>query len=373
MGNSCIDKNIDTSLNGICAYFTMFPLAFPYSVLLRRASKEDCVMDPFCGRGTTNFASRILGLPSIGIDSSPVAAAVTEAKLVNATPQQILDSAQEIMEEISAPRELPTGEFWGWAFHKDVLPVLCRLREGLIRSRQSDSRKALLGILMGALHGPLTKGSPSYFSNQCPRTYAPKPAYSVRYWKARGLLPPRVNVLEVIGTRANRYYKSSLPRPNAIVVRGDSRDENTYSVLGLKQAVRWIITSPPYYGMRTYTQDQWLRSWFLGGEQTVQYSMPGEIRHGSPETFVHDLNQVWRNMGKIAGDGARLVVRFGGINHRKAKPREIIKESLKDSGWKIETAVWAGSASTGRRQALHFSPCVGDAQDEIDTWAEWQG
>lgn len=351
----------------------MFPLAFPYSVLLRRAARDDCVMDPFCGRGTTNFASRILGLPSIGVDSSPVAAAVTEAKLVNATPQRILDSAQEIMDEVSAPSELPVGEFWDWAFHKDVLSALCRLREGLIRNCQSDSRKALIGVLMGALHGPLTKGLPSYFSNQCPRTYAPKPAYSVRYWKARGLLPPRVNVLDVIGTRANRYYKSSLPSPKAIVVHGDSRDENTYSLVGPKQAVRWIITSPPYYGMRTYTQDQWLRSWFLGDEATVRYSMPGQIRHGSPEAFVQDLNLVWRNMGKIAADGARLVVRFGGINHRKAQPREIMRDSLEDSGWKIETVVLAGSASKGRRQALHFSPRVGNAQEETDIWAKWQG
>ena len=48
----------------------MFPLKFPFKHL-SRASKEDWVLDPFCGRGTTNFAARLLGLNSVGIDSSP--------------------------------------------------------------------------------------------------------------------------------------------------------------------------------------------------------------------------------------------------------------------------------------------------------------
>ena len=42
-----------------------------------------------------------------------------------------------------------------------------------------------------------------------------------------------------------------------------------------------IVTSPPYYGLRTYVSDQWLRNWFLGGADRVDYSlglayMPGD-------------------------------------------------------------------------------------------------
>ena len=70
------------ALNAICPYFTMFPLDFPHSVLASRARSGECVLDPFCGRGTTNFAARLLGLPTIGIDTDLVAMAATEAKLV---------------------------------------------------------------------------------------------------------------------------------------------------------------------------------------------------------------------------------------------------------------------------------------------------
>ncbi|WP_338066098.1 DNA methyltransferase, partial [Hydrogenibacillus schlegelii] len=40
----------------------MFPLDFPLSHL-KEARREDWVLDPFCGRGTTLYAARLLGLP----------------------------------------------------------------------------------------------------------------------------------------------------------------------------------------------------------------------------------------------------------------------------------------------------------------------
>src|SRR5687768_692706 len=70
-----------TALNAICPYYTMFPLAFPLGVLKRRSQPKQWVLDPFCGRGTTTFAARLLGLSSVGLDSNPLAAALAAAKL----------------------------------------------------------------------------------------------------------------------------------------------------------------------------------------------------------------------------------------------------------------------------------------------------
>ena len=69
------------ALNAVCPYYTMFPLAFPFGVLSRRSQPRQWVLDPFCGRGTTTFAARLLGLPSVGLDSNPLAAALAAAKL----------------------------------------------------------------------------------------------------------------------------------------------------------------------------------------------------------------------------------------------------------------------------------------------------
>lgn len=181
-------------LNAICPYFTMFPLEFPLGVL-RNATPGQLVVDPFCGRGMTNYAARTLGLLSIGVDSSPVAVALSQAKLANASPHRIVAAARRILRDVPEPSEVPEGEFWRWAFHPDVLRVLCRLREGLLANCRSDTRKALRAILLGALHGPRPKSRPSYFSNQSQRTYAPKPRYAVKFWKRHNLLPEPVDAL----------------------------------------------------------------------------------------------------------------------------------------------------------------------------------
>src|SRR5690349_17246416 len=138
------------ALNAICPYFTMFPLDFPLSVLGRRAHRSDHVLDPFCGRGTTNFAARLLGLNSLGIDSSPVATAITAAKLVNTTPIDILAELNCMLAGRRAAAR-PAGEFWSWAFHDEALEVLCRIRAMLLDDCSTPERIALRGIILGAL------------------------------------------------------------------------------------------------------------------------------------------------------------------------------------------------------------------------------
>jgi hypothetical protein len=362
-------ERIQTDLNGICPYFTMFPLDFPYRILKRFAKDGDGVADPFCGRGTTLFASRLLGLPCFGIDSHPVAVAISEAKLANASPNRIMQTAKHILNDITEASDIPRGNFWDWAFNSEVLRIICRLREGLLNNCDSHSRKALRGIILGALHGPIHKTKKSYFSNQSPRTYAPKPDYAVRFWKSHGLKPPKINVLKIIEERAERYFKIEKSQSNALVRTGDSRDPHTFENLDLTKKVKWVITSPPYYGMTTYMPDQWLRLWFLGGTPKVKYSFDNQIKHLSQEIFIDQLRQVWTNLNVICDENARLIIRFGAINNRKVNPIEIIKESLKSTQWNCITRKAAGSASKGKRQSLHFSSSTAKALEEYDIWA----
>jgi len=356
-------------LNAICPYFTMFPLGFPLSILERHASISDWVLDPFCGRGTVPFASRVLGLSSVSVDSNPVAIAITEAKLVNSSPSRIALAAFRILREIKEPSDLPVGEFWNWAFHHDVLKVICRLREGLIINCESDSRKALRAIVLGALHGPRGKSFQSYLSNQSPRTFSPKPRYALKFWKKHKLTPANVDVMSIITLRAGRYYAERTTSPDSLIVKGDSRDSTLYSRFGIDPKIKWVITSPPYFGLRTYLPDQWLRLWFVGGKACVDYSTKGQISHLTPQGFASDLRRVWQNISVACTSDARLIVRIGGINSRRVDPLVVIKESLYGSGWKIQTIKSAGSAADGRRQAAHLNFTNGKPLGEYDVWA----
>lgn len=360
-------KAREHSLNAICPYFTMFPLSFPASVLTHRAKPEDWVLDPFCGRGTTNFAARLLGLPTAGIDSSPVGAAIAEAKLVDTTPDGVVRAAKRILAGLPTPSNVPQGEFWDWAFAPDVLRTLCQLREGLIENSHTPARTALRAVLLGALHGPLSKNVPSYFSNQCTRTYAPKPRYATAFWKTRGLQPQTVDVMGIVERRARRYFAHSLPEPRGVIRCGDSRNRSSFA--GFGHRFRWVVTSPPYYGLRTYVPDQWLRGWFLGGPAVVDYSQAGQLNHSGRGNFVSELATVWERVREVCVSDATMVVRFGTINDRVVDPLVVLSASLEVSGWRIADVAPAGSARDGRRQADHFMHNSVPAAAEYDVWA----
>jgi hypothetical protein len=360
-------QKTQAALNGICPYFTMFPLDFPLNILNRRAQEGDYVLDPFCGRGTTNFAARLISLNSLGVDSSPVAAAITASKLVTTTVDDIVAEARQILAEGEA-RQIPVGEFWQWAYHPAVLDALCRLREAFLVDCSTPPRIALRGILLGALHGPKQKAIPSYLSNQCPRTYAPKPVYATRYWQDRRLAPVPVDVLATIERRAKRYY-GGLPDTTATVRLADSRAAGALQPPTPEDRFDWVITSPPYYGMRTYIPDQWLRNWFMGGPDAVDYTNRDQIVHSNPEAFAADLRQVWRNAAAVCARDATMIIRFGGITDRRVNPLDLVKSSLGESGWRITTIREAGCATRGKRQADAFLRTRTKPIVEFDVWA----
>ena len=354
------------ALNAVCPYYTMYPLDYPLGILQRHGKKGEWVLDPFCGRGTTNFAARLLGMPSSGIDSSRIAVALAQSKLPKVKIKQVLSSAGQILARTAEPRDVPDETFWRWAYDRDTLPDVCRLRKALLTRCDTDVRIVLRAIILGALHGPLTKGDPSYFSNQSPRTFAPKPAYAVKFWRSRTLRPPKTDVMSVIARRAKWYLTSQPERGRGRIVHGDSRDPDTFD---RERRFSWVITSPPYYGMRTYIPDQWLRNWFLGGPSAVDYQQPPEeMSHMSPDTFVEQLRSVWRNAARACRAGARLVTRFGGINDRKQDPLDLLKWSLRESGWRTQTIREAGTANDGKRQARQFGR-VTNPRVEYDLYA----
>jgi hypothetical protein len=347
----------------------MFPLVFPRKILGVYARKGQRVLDPFCGRGTTNFAARLAGLDTVGVDSNPVAAAITSAKLATTTPDAVVHAARRILDE-GARVKAPSGEFWSLAYRPEVLRSLCRLREALLADCSSQARRVLRAIVLGALHGPRAKGSATYFSNQCTRTYAPKPGYAARFWKRGKLLPPRVDVVEVVRRRAERYLGERLPVIDGIALLDDSRTPGRLQALSGERTFDWIITSPPYYGMRTYVQDQWLRYWFMGGPDHVDYAVSEQLNHMSPEIFASQLKQVWDNAALVSSKYARLVVRFGGIRDRKADPRDLIRESFRQSAWRLQHVHAAGTAASGKRQADAFLKTKTKPMTEYDCWAQ---
>ena len=343
------------NLNAICPYFAMYPLDYPMGVIEKYGAKS--ILDPFCGRGTTNMAARLKNIHSVGIDSSDVAYAISSAKMVDTTPELIVKAFDEIVSD-DISDDTPSGEFWEMMYDPGVLGTLCTVRKALLEECDTPEQIALRGIMLGALHGPLkVDGSSSYFSNQFPRTYASKPAYSVRYWKKNGYLhPPKVDVREIVKIRAARYYSDKLDPADGFIIKGDSTKGSTFREIELlNDGKRYdaVITSPPYHGMNTYIPDQWLRNWFVGGPSDVEYSKRGQTS-GSMSVFIDELKNVWRNCEGLCENNAKMYVRFGEIANKDEDPGEIIHRTFEDTGWYVLDIKGAGVPKKGHRASESF-------------------
>ena len=288
------------SLNSICPYLTIFPLEFPIHHL--KNIKNGWVFDPFCGRGTTLFAARMLGLSAIGMDVNPVAVAISRAKLANSTPKRIVSLAEKLL--ISKPDSAPEGKFWRLAFHPETLDHILRLKQGLAHLK-GETATALRAIILGALHGRVPK---------------------VRFWLKRHLSPKKAPVLDIIKERAIRYFGSSLPKGRGKVFTKDAQTPVKFPI-----KFDAIICSPPYFGMNSYLADQWLRNWFLGGADKPIHIDPKQISMGTQEKFIKNLSKVWNNVAHCAKPSAPLIIRFGSLPAKKSDPEAMIVTSMKET------------------------------------------
>jgi DNA modification methylase len=356
-------------LNGLAPYYTMFPLSFPFAALANSEAGE-WVLDPFCGRGTTILAARLRGLSSVGIDSNPVAGAIASSKLAQVRPSEIIRLAKSIL---STPKpgpvlNTPHGEFWDLCYASSTLRDICRIRNHLLSSCNTRVEVALRGVMLGILHGPVMKVTPTYLSNQMPRTYSTKPAPAVRFWRKKNMLPTEVDVLAAVSRRARFSFKEVPASTPGKVITGDSR---TFDFNRIGAKFSWVITSPPYYGMRTYFPDHWLRNWFVGGPSDIDYRADDQLSHQSEDVFVGDLATVWSKSAEVCLPGAKLICRFGALPSCKKDPRTLLKRSLAeaDCGWRIMTIRDAGTSQQGRRQCDQFGGGKSDPIEEIDVYA----
>ncbi len=356
-------------LNDLCPYYTMFPLSFPFGALAN-AKADEWMLDPFCGRGTTILAARLRGLPSVGVDSNPVAGAIAAAKLAQVRACEILALARDILADVrpGPVPATPQGEFWGLAYAPSTLRDICCIRNYLLAKCDTRVEVALRCVMLGILHGPQSRKTPGYLSNQMPRTYSTKPVPAVRYWRKHRMKPSAIDVLDTISHRARFSFEAVPPSTLGKVITGDSRTCR-FAELGAKFS--WVITSPPYYGMRTYFPDHWLRNWFVGGPSDVDYRADHQLSHHSEAEFVADLAGVWKKLAEACVAEAKLVCRFGALPSCRKDPRDLFRRSLAEAacGWRIKTIRDAGTSQHGRRQCEQFGTGKNKPIEEIDVYA----
>ena len=300
--------------HAICPYFAMFPESFAERWINELSRRGDVVLDPFSGRGTTAFQSLLLGRKAIACDVNDVAYCVTKAKVHAPRLPSVLKRINALEAGyrkgswLQQARKMP--DFFHVAYCDNTLRQTLYLREKL-DWRNSKTDCMIAALVLGALHGESNK-SPSYLSNQMPRTISTKPAYSIRFWSERGFVAPDRDAFELLRTQARYRYVSDPPSGDATIYHCDMR-HLAWKKESLPGPIRLAVTSPPYLDVTNYEEDQWLRLWFMGGPPHVTRNrVSRDDRHESQNKYWTFIADMWRMLGTVMGKKSSVVIRLGG-------------------------------------------------------------
>ena len=359
-------------LHAICPYFAMFPEGFVEEHVARFTKPgEGLVFDPFAGRGTTLFQSLLMGRRAAAVDVNPVAYCVTGAKARVPRLSQVLDRVNELdvcyhaqtNGALEAERQaLPP--FFRVCFSPSTLRELLFLREYL--DWRGDALDRFIAALsLGCLHGETGKPM-QYFSNQMPRTISTKPEYSLRYWRRNGLRPPRRDAFRILRERAAYRLQGPRPARAGIVRLGDARGAARL-LPRLRRAVDLVVTSPPYFDVTNFEEDQWLRLWFLGYEPRPTYGrISGDDRYDQKEPYWRFLREAWAGIAPLVKPSAVLVCRMGGRGMGPEELTEGLLASLLPAFPRARMRPGPARSAVRNRQTTSFRPGAEGCRYEWD-------
>lgn len=353
--------------HSICPYFAMFPESFVRKNLVW-APRGSVVLDPYSGRGTTVFESLLAGRVAIGGDRNPVAFCLSAAKADPPPLRRVLSRLDELREEFDAAmpeeRKPERSEFFRLCFATQVREQTAFLRRRL-NWRKSKTDRMIAALALGALHGESHR-SELYFSNRMPRTISTKPAYSVRWWKARKLSPPTRDAFAVIKRVAEFRYVSPTPERPGQVVHSDVRRLGS-RLAAYEGKAGLIITSPPYLDVTNYHEDQWLRLWFLGGPAKPENtSEASDDRHRSIEAYRNFLTEGWRGISNLLAPRATFVVRIGLKGATKDAAAQLVSKSVADGVNRRVRIQECTESEIVNGQVHAFRPGLRDKRYEFD-------
>lgn len=287
------------------------------------------VLDPFGGRGTTVLQANLLGHKGIHNDRNPVSLYLIRSR------QQILSF--ETLAEKLAELNLEKGPVNILAadrkrltpfFHERTLKEIVRLR-ALIQadSEMQDAALNYIGVTaLSRLHGH----SGGFFSVYSFPQISIMPQAQARNNRNRGQIPE----YRAIRERILRKMKTDLSRPLPehfcrMAMKNRYLREDARQLKGLrKNSVDLVITSPPFLNKVNYFDDNWMRAWFLGCEESFNrndLTVTPDLKKWS--IFMRD---VMFELGRVLKPGAHAVIEVGEVvlGGRSLNLDEILLEHL---------------------------------------------
>lgn len=331
-------RNAASRWSRLGPYYAMFPINFAVDVVKKYSLEDDWVLDPFAGRATSIYTSAALGRHGLGIEIFPVGWIYGKAKLEPAPQNQVVGKLNQLVELSYSYKDEAKNmpEFFRNCFSVNVLCFLLSTRNNLHWSTDSVDTTLMAFILL-YLHGKIGEG----LSNQMRQTKAMSPEYSVNWWRKNNYItPPEINCREFLSQRIIWRYKYGIPNlTKSEILLGDSSKllpllQEKIKV-GESERFSLLFTSPPYYNVTNYFNDQWLRLWLLGGDERPKgFRDQYAGKFSSMPAYKELLNLVFGSCAQIMSKKSVVYVRTDARDFTFKTTLSILKEKF--PGWAIQ-------------------------------------
>jgi site-specific DNA-methyltransferase (adenine-specific) len=348
-------KNMNNNLHTICSYMAMFPPSLPHYFIDRYSSKNDIVLDPFSGRGTTILEACFMGRIGIGNDKNPLAYVLTKAKANVPQKGRIISRISQLQKEyqyenINLDNE---SENIRMIFSDYTLKQLLFIRNEL-NWRKSNVDAFIVAMVLGIIHG----SSEGYLSIRMPNTFSMSPNYVKKFISEHNLEKSNRDVFLILRKKLERCYQK--PPKSGKAYHQDARNMTKIK----KSSVDLIITSPPYTRVIRSGKFNWIRLWFLDydGKEVDQKLFFSE----SISKYSVFMSEALIEMKRVLKPRGNAVLVIGDVKDRESNKRfnlaKIIwKKCAQPLGFKLLEPIMIDKISDDTKVSKIWGEKRGDA------------
>lgn len=314
-------------MHNIYSYHAKFNPDIPKKFIKKYSKKNDIVLDPFCGSGTTLLEGIKLKRNVIGVDLSPIAILNAKVKTYTYDIERIKVLSEEVLnikdEKILIP-DFPNKDIW---FQKDILNTLGKLNYNINMIEDIKYKDLFLLILLSML-------------NSCARK---RKTWNLGYL-ADNVMPNldrNVDPIKLFKKKVNQVLKSEdiLEKVNVNVkcIESDIMKFNC-------ENVDLVVTSPPYPFAVDFIKYHRLALYWL--EKNVEELSEEEVGARNKRSRKNSVNEFYEQMKKIYLHVMQMVKKNGywcmtiGDTTRNKEKISFVNWSIElfeKNGWRLET------------------------------------